>query len=185
MKKKLIVLLILVLIIPVRSVAQSFAVDKGSLLIDGSITFSSAGGDLNEENGKKLTSMTFNPTLGYFFIPNLGTALEGLYASESQGDSKTTVIGIGPKVAYYFGNAESKQFPFIGVGILYVKSNNHIKQSQVNINLAVGTTMMVAKNVGITGKIFYTRENYKPEDADESIKGYTIGLGVGVSTFIF
>jgi outer membrane protein W len=192
MNKRIGVYLALLLILPIAALAQNFAVDKGSILIDGSAGFSSSGGDLNEVNGEKSTEIMVNPFIGYFIVPNLGVGLEGIFAKESQGDYSVSAFGVGPRVAYFLGNASSKTFPFLGAGVFLVKGKAETgdpgvtaEETQFNISVSAGITAMVAKNVGITGKVYYTLESNKPKDADEAIKGNIIGVALGISSFIF
>ena len=170
--------------------AQYYAVDKGAVTVGGEISFASAGGDLNEVNGEKATLMLLNPSLGYFFMPNVCIGGELLYASTSQGDSKVTGLGGGPFAAFYIGDEYSRMYPFIGASLMLVSGQTEngevtLEESQMDIKFCVGATMMAAKNVGLTGKVYYLMESYKPEGADESISGNQIGLSMGVSAFLW
>lgn len=190
MKNVIIGLSALFVLIPACLLAQSYAIDKGVIIADGVVSFTSAGGDLNEDGeGNKATSFLLNPTLGTFLMPNLAGGLELLYASNTQGDHKTSSFGLGPKVAYYIGDSSTDLYPFVGASAVWVKgkheNSNDYEETQFNINLAVGATKLVAKNVGITAKVTYTMESYKPENADEATKGNKLSIGVGISTFIY
>ena len=185
MQKTLSVIWIAVFTLPLGVLGQSYAVDHGVVMADGTVSYSSAGGDLHEVEGEKLTSFLFNPSVGYFFAPNLVIGLEALFDSEKQGDSKTTTLGIGPKMAFYFGDSGTDLFPFLGASAVVGKLSNHADHSLVDFTFAAGVTKMIAKNVGLTVKAAYVIESSKPEKADDAIKGNKIGIGIGLSTFIF
>ncbi len=170
--------------------AQYYAVDKGVVTVAGEISYASAGGDLHESAGERAKTMNLNPSLGYFFLPNICLGIEGLYHSTSQGDYKVSVMGGGPYATFYLGGEYSQLFPFVSASLNLISGkiesgNGEYTDRQINIKLSVGATIMAAKNVGFTGKVYYLMENYKPESADKAIEGNQIGLSLGVSAFLF
>lgn len=190
MKLTIVSFSLLAMLLPACLLGQSYAVDRGVIMADGVVSFSSAGGDLYENSdGDKQTAFLLNPTVGYFCMPNLVGGLELLFASNTQGDHKTTATGLGPKLAYYIGDSSSDLFPFIGASLMWVKGKHENsldwEETKMNIHLSAGATKMIAKNVGITAKVVYSMDSYKPEDADEAVKGNKITIGIGISTFIF
>jgi outer membrane protein len=191
MKRGLILFTAVLFVLPVCLYAQSFAVDKGSIMAGGTAGYMMQSGDLYENfDGDGQTTISINPTLGYFVMPNLAVGIDFLYENWSQGDDKSNTLGIGPGVAYFLGGSGSDMYPFIAAGYTFGSyssegANYKSEGSASVIPISVGVVKMVAKNVGVTAQVSYLMESMKPKDADEATKGTTILIGIGVDTFIF
>jgi hypothetical protein len=182
MKKIIIALIAVLIMLPAYSFAQKgYAIDKGVMLLAGSISFTSEGGDLRGD--ERATTFTINPAVGYFVIPHLAIGVGFNYTKYSYGDDDDTFLGIGPAAAYFLGDANSKMYPFVGASFVYGSVSD--SYTKTDIKFEVGSAYMIAKNVAITGSAFYMLESYKPEGADESTSGNTFGIEFGVSTFIY
>jgi len=165
-------------------------VDKGSINLGGVIGLTIQGGDLYEnQNGDKRTIIDVNPSLLYFIMPNLAVGAELVYSSTSQGDAKETAMGIGPKVAYFVGNENSKAYPYLGFAFGYgtwkQEGGMEFEGTMMRLTPVAGAVFMVSKNVGINIEAFYQMDSSKLKDADESTKGNQMGVRIGVAGFIY
>ena len=170
-------------LIPFVLCAQnSYPVDKGNYVLGGSASFSSLGGE--ELRGEdRAFVFIFNPVFLYFVAPNISLGGTITYQSVSQGDYSDSIIGLGPSAVYFFGDENSTTYPFLGVSYIYTSDEDSYTKN--DIRLMGGAAFMVAKNVAITGDVFYLIESYTREDADDSLSGNTLGIEFGVSAFIF
>src|SRR5690606_33508685 len=79
--------LALLLLAPSLVQAQSYAIDKGSLMIGGTAGFSSTGGEGTDD---RLTQILINPSLQYFVTRGLAFGGEVTLQHFSRGDSEAT-----------------------------------------------------------------------------------------------
>lgn len=197
--------------------SQRFAVDKGVWMLDGSLTLGaqrSMGtrtvtlGTITQESSQSLSSIfiTASPSIGYFVSPNImigGQAnLSGQISFNNQGNStdvgQNTIL-LGPRVGYYYGNSESKFYPFVTVAALYGRSeatstllggtgSGIVNLTQLNIIGNLGVAYMVAKNLAVTGGIFYSSASNSGSFLGRTIDYPTVssvGIQFGVAGFIF
>ncbi len=178
--------------------SQSYAIDKGSMLISGAFSFSSAGGDLYKDSeDNNLVTMQLNTSIGYFISPGFNLGGKVLFARASQGDQSQTAIGIGPQVAYYFGDANTKTYPYIGASVLYVSNTYkseytdyygtiHTSETTVSgstIYFGGGVCQMLSKAIGLFGEIGYQIDNLSNDGNSSS--GNKINLTIGIAAFLF
>lgn len=168
---------------------QSFAIDQGSMVLDGSISFTNSGGDLYENaNGDRSTEILLLPSLLYFVSPGLALGGELVVQRVSQGDFSATTLGVGPEVAYFFGDAESTVYPFVNASMSYVNtssSGNGIDASGVGFDAGGGAAFMLTGTVAITGQVAYTFQNLSIDQTDESRSGNMFRIELGVAAFLF
>lgn len=170
--------------------AQSYPIDKGSYLLGGIVGFTSQGGDLYETvGGDRGTTITINPTFGYFVTPGLALGGDVQFQKTSQGDFSTTTIGIGPSLAYYFGQPASKVYPFISGNVGYASLSadaGDFGSESINgyqFGVSGGLSYMIARNVALTGGVFFQNQTFT--ESGESASGDTFGFQGGVTAFIF
>ena len=184
MKKTMIAVLALFIMLPACSFAQKgYAIDKGVMIVDGSAGYVSEGGDLRGDDRE--TTIFINPHLGYFIIPHVAIGASVNFEKWSKGDHSRTEYGIGPAAAYYLGDQNSKIYPFIRGAFLYKSSSNAFDYTKTEIHLSGGAAFMIAKNVAITGGVFYMIESQKNDGADDSISGNTFGVRFGIAGFVY
>ena len=83
----------------VTASAAENPIDKGSIVLGGTIYFQNQSGDLYENmDGDALTTIAGNPSLGYFISPSILVGADVAFISMSQGDDDLTAFGIGPIV---------------------------------------------------------------------------------------
>lgn len=178
--------------LPAAAFAQPASpIDKGSVRLGGTISFTSQGGDLYEDgDGDRASTVLLNPSLGFFVSPGLSLGGEVLVQRQSQGDFSVTSLGIGPELAYFFGGPGSSAYPFVAVAALYTNTTidepgDDFSFGGFGVQLSGGATFMVARNVGLTAGAFYFTESLSADGQDGSVSGNTFGIEGGVTAFIF
>ena len=180
--------LALALLVVPSALAQSYAIDKGSYLLGGAVGFSSLGGDLYGSDDRA-TTINVSPTFSYFVTPGLALGAEVSYARQSKGDFSLSTLGLGPNLAYYFGGPASTTYPFVSASALYTSLNTDSDfgggdASGFGFGLAGGLAHMLARNVALTGSLFYQTQSFS-EDGEDSVSGNILGFQGGVTAFIY
>ena len=182
MRKAIVLCITVMFLIPVVLVAQpEFATDKGSMMIGGSASFQSSGGDVRGDD--RLSVITLDTKIMHFIAQNLGIGGSVQFINQSQGDESLTYIMIGPTVAYYFGAADKKILPFVRGTFLY--GNLSDEYSETIIKFGAGFTYMISTAIGLTSEAYYQLENYSPDGGGDSVSGNTFGIELGISAFIY
>jgi hypothetical protein len=182
MKSVFQLIICLVVVVPLLAFGQSYAIDQGSIILGGTASFQSLGGE--DLRGDDRTSLfTLTPQFFYFVVPNFSVGAILNYQSISRGDFSDSAIGIGPTVVYFFGDESSNMYPFLGASYIYTSDEDSYTKN--DFRLMGGSAFMIAKNVSITGDVFYLIESYKSDNADDSVSGNTFGVELGVTVFIF
>jgi hypothetical protein len=200
---KLILTTILSLVVATAAVfAQTSPIDKGAMQLGGGISFHSYSGDLYENQDEDgVTEIILAPEFGYFVIPGLTIGGELVFGSASQGDQSSSVLGIGPAVAYYFDmdqtrtEVKGKVYPYLGLAFLYNTisyssgdpGDEDDKWRQTTFSLRGGAAFMVSGAVGIYGQVgfdFDSSKRTEPFETD-SESGSVFGLEIGVTSFIY
>ena len=199
MKKLWFIPMLLLLVLPEAAQAQPYAVDHGSWIVGGSASFTSQGGN----DGDRTTSVLLNPSAQFFVLPGLavGGTLSLSYTSDDL--FSTTGLGIGSAVSYYFGRGERTVYPFVSASLSIsdfsfkadgdqVGSNIDVSTTGTTFDLSGGVTLMVAKNIGLTGEIFYLQQNLRStgDEGSEIFFGTDFdvdmfGLRLGIAAFVF
>lgn len=170
------------LLVP-SALAQDYAIDKGSYLLDGALSFSSQGGD---GTGDRASSFTVSPAFAYFVSPGLALGGSLGFQRSSQGESSASLIRVGPNLSYYFGQPMSKTYPFVSAEVGYSRlsadfgdSSRSGSASGYQLGVSGGLSYMIARNVGLTGALFFQRETIDSDSAD------AFGFQGSVTAFIF
>lgn len=205
MKKPLLIVLLCVLV-PGLALAQSYPADQGSWLLGGNASLTSRGDDTDDE---RTTSAFLSPRGQYFVVP--GLALGGMVSLSysSRSNSTRTGLGAGPAVAYYFGDGTRAFYPFVSAGFSVSRSKISIDielpsgidpddlpaeffdtertTTSTSWEVSGGLVLMIAKNVGLTGALFYQQDNFDSdaEDILGSLDSDMFGLRVGINAFVF
>lgn len=177
----------LVLALATTASAQDYAVDQGSLVLGGTVSFTSEGGDLNENaDGDRANSLLLNPSVLYFVTPGLGIGGDLYVEYASQGDFSATAIGVGPEVAYFFGGPDSSVYPFVAGTISYVSlSSDFFDASGIGFGLSAGAAFMLTQSVALTAQADYEISNVTFEQTDNTESGNTFRLAMGIAAFLF
>ena len=167
--KKIVLVLFVVLISSVSSNAQRYAIDKGSMIIDGSVALTAG---LSSGGG---TSFEISPTVGFFVIPQL--AAGGTFSLFSS--SGYTSFAIIPRVNYYFGDAASKIYPYVSGGLGFQSISSGGSASTGIILLGGGAAFMLSRDVYIDGSAIINILT------NSDFRGNTFRIMGGVGVFIW
>ena len=193
-KLRTLLVLAAVSLAPALAQAQTHAVDQGSVLLDGDITFSSSG---SSEADDRITVLSFSPGAQVFAAPGLALGGGLLLGHQSYSGSSTTTYGIGPSVSYYFGaSSERAVYPFLSANALYLVSRSEYEyefdfeggsseDSQFGYGASGGVLVMLAKGVGVSGSLYYNVIDYGEDFEGEDLKGNTFGFALGIAAFVF
>lgn len=167
--------------------AQDYAIDQGALVLDGTISYSSDGGELFENaEGDRANTALLNPSVLYFVSPGLAIGGELYVENASQGDFSVTTIGVGPELTYFFGGPESTVYPFLSAGLSYASlSSDFFDASGIGFGFGAGAAFMLTTSVAITGGGAYQISNLSVDQTDATLSGNTFRLELGVAAFLF
>jgi hypothetical protein len=175
------------------ALAQEYAIDKGSYLFGGTASFSSQGSTIEvdgfgEQEADRLTEIVYNVSFAYFVVPGLAIGGDSQYRRRSEGDVTGTVTSVGPSLAYFFGTPTSKAYPFLtasaGLSTVSVEIDGDSGSSNgLRFGFAGGLSYMIARNVALTGALFYQNESF--DDDGVSVTDEAFGFQGGVTAFIF
>jgi hypothetical protein len=179
------------------SAQTDYAIDSGSFIVGCSVS-SRASAETMEDRG---LLVSVNPILQYFVAPHLalGGAFDVRHVSGSDLENRaaTSTVGIGPRVGYYFGDSGWRVYPFLG-GTVFVSRFIIHEQSVpqlgtldppdrtiVDIQPSGGAAFMIAKNVAITGEVFYRLNFTEFEGESDAVDSNEFGLRFGVAAFVY
>ncbi len=190
MKRLLLVSLLLVGFASMSYAAEN-PVDQGSIMLSGSVYFSSLSGDLYEVDGDALTTIGVDPTLGYFVVPSVMIGGVVDFANISQGDESMSVVGAGPMVGYFFDmtKAEVKGsiYPYIIGFFTYRSISDDALDEDVSVTSfggKAGIDYMLSDGIALNAGVKFTSVSSKYGDED-SISGTEIWVGAGLSVFVY
>lgn len=175
------------LLIPSAAAAQDYAIDRGSMVLGGSVSWSSSGGELYENaDGDRVNSLLLNPQVMYFVTPGFALGGDLLVERVSQGEFDATTIAVGPAASYFFGGPESSIYPFVGATVGYAStSSSGADASGIAFGGAAGAAFMLSRSVALTGAATYRVQNLSVDQVDESFTGNAFALQIGVEAFLF
>lgn len=165
-----------------------YAVDQGVLTLNGSLGFSSQIFSQTGFTNSTLTTISLSPQISYFVISNLAIGGTVNFVSQSQSGSSLTQVGVGPTIAYYFGDQSVTVYPFVQGSFFYNSlssgsGNSSSTASGVGFEADAGITSMLAKNIGLTLAAFFQYSSYSQNNARFNIS--TFGVKVGITGFLF
>lgn len=163
-------------------------IDKGSMILGGSVYFMTQSGDLYEYGGDALTTIALTPSLGYFVAPSIMVGGEVSLLSQSQGDESLTSWAIGPMVGYYFNIDKARTevkgaiYPYVKGFFLYGQISNDESITQMSFGGQGGVVFMLSTAVGVDGGVRFQSDKLSNGD---SISGTTLWVGAGITAFLF
>lgn len=171
--------------------SQGYAVGKGAVIISGTGSFSSSGGELFEDyENNRLTNIALTPGVNYFVGKNFffGGSVE--LSIQSQGDYSSTATGIGPQIGYAFGNETSRSFPFIFTGyryynLSYEEGDNAENASGTDFIVGLGMIIPVREHIGFMFESGYHIINLKDSENNDSFGGNMFYIGIGISGLLY
>jgi hypothetical protein len=194
-------LLILVtfLLLTGTAFGAEYPVDKGSTLISGGFSFTNATGNLYEDSeGNSTKMLSFAPSVLGFVVPNLALGGNVEFAWASQGDFSMTTLAIGPKIAYFVGQPNSKAYPYFSMGFNFLRDTFEEEEyvgwggyekveytiSGTRFYFGAGLYNMVGSHLAIGFEGTYNLDTLKPEDG-KSESGSIFLVTVTLAGFIF
>jgi hypothetical protein len=170
--------------------AQSYFTDRGAVLIGGEASLTSSGsvsdGDVGEES-ERTTGLVLAPSVQFFVIPGLALGGESFISYSSGGAGSVTVFSLGPAISYFFGGPDSSYYPFVSAfaGISNVQIGDTNSLRTIDYNASAGLAFPVARNVALTGALFYKGSRQRADDPDIRYSYNTFGLRFGFLASIF
>lgn len=182
---KLSVLVLFLLMAPPLA-GQEGPIEQGSMIIGGSVGFSSFGGELYEDSdGDRFSSILLNPRALFFVASGLAIGGDLFVERQSQGDFEATTIAVGPAVAYFFGDIDSDAYPFLSATVGYGSvSTSGFDGSGVVFGGSAGVAFMLSRSVALTAAGSYRMEHISIDQADQKFSGNVISLQLGVEAFL-
>jgi len=174
--RKLLLYSLLAAMLTFTARAQESPVDKGSMMVGGTIFIDNRSGDMY---GDSETLIYIMPSFGYFMSPGFMVGADLLLAN----DGDDTDYGIGPSVRYYF-NAKRERaeingamYPYIRAFMLYETDGD---DDFTSFGGGAGINYMLSRGVSVDFGI-----RYSSDSGGDSGTGSTLGVGAGIQAFVF
>lgn len=173
-----------------EALAQTYAMDHGVWIIGGSANISHSH---TESTSYSNTGISLFPQVGYFLAPGLAGVIDLSYSHLSSSSVTESAWGIGPGLTYYFRNGTTKLHPYLAASVLYQHATQTLKGPPDNSNSAHyfdwtgsgGLALLLARNVAVTGELFYTAYTYAADGGTSSETTNQYGLRFGISLFLY
>jgi len=191
---KLFLTVTILLLLAGSNYAADWDLDKGSKQIGGYINLRYMSGDLYEYYDHGITVITLSPYFQYFIQPRF--SIGGLvYVSKTvQGDDTWNSLSIGPGMTYYFGNSDSKYWPFVGTAFLITADSwgangndpfgGEDGTSGSTFQFAGGMMFKLVDHIHLKGQLYYQFNTLGGNHAEKQ-SGNVIGLNFGISGFVY
>ena len=155
---------------------------KGDLVLTGSFGISNS----KAASGVKTDGLTIAPGLGYMIDSNWALLGQVAYTSSTVANAKTSGLGIGAGVRYFWTPA-SKFSLSLGGELSYVTENdaNNVKVNTIGLNVPVGLHYFVSNDFAITstwGGLSYSSSKADVTGAEAAT---SLGLGINMSSISF
>lgn len=173
------------------------AIDRGSIVIDGSASISHSnttadGAGTDSESSS--TQLSLLPSLLYFVAPRIavGGSVE-LSRYSTEGVSSSTV-GIGPAARLYLAGESAKVLPYFGASVRVTRVSLDFdsgasppSSTRLGLEGVAGITWLFSRQVGILTEAFVQRQSYENSsvsNATVDVTSTNFGVRVGVAAFI-
>ena len=166
--------------------SQDNPMGRGSLMLSGTASFSSAGGNLYKDaDDNRLNFIALSPSANYFILNNLFLGAGLGYLSLSQGDKTLSALGAGPNLGYAFGGSQSKTRLYLFASFRYdgFKMDDR-SRSGTESAAGLGLIVFGSERLGLTVEGSYRILANKLEDADKNEYCDVIGVGIGLAGFL-
>lgn len=158
--------------------AQSYAMDRGAWQLDGTVSFTH---QRYTPGGAGFTVLSLHPQIGYFITQGLAlTANLQLVWRSGQGTS-ATIYGAGPGLAYYFNRGPGRLHPYLAANTQYAHQGT---SHTLYWSGAGGLAVLIARNVAITGELFYDQYRYYA-GGQPSSRSEIYGSRFGVAVYLY
>lgn len=171
--------------------AQTSAVDRGVWLVGGT---GRIYGHRDVGNDSRSFVIDLNPRVGYFVLPHLAVTANTQFTRSRNEIGWVRTVGVGPGLSYYFGGPKSRVLPYLTGRTLFqwVRAGIHdaptsVADRQTAWLAGGGLSVLVAKNVGLTGELFYQWTDLHAERGDwvgeNSAEQYGVQFGATVFAY--
>lgn len=190
-EKKFVFFVWLFTLIPCICFGGEYAVDKGSNMFGITAGFINASGDLYEDaEGNSSSTILIMPNLAHCFVPNFGFGGDLLLLHYKQGDAGESLLGLGPKAMFFFGGNDSKAYPYLTLGLYYVRNTTDYGKydytvSGTRFKFGGGASIMIVSHLGLLMEASYNWDNLKGEKAKKSEDGSMVIVSMGLAGFTF
>ncbi|MGB2769829.1 MAG: hypothetical protein WBC88_08905 [Candidatus Zixiibacteriota bacterium] len=174
--------------------------DKGSTMFGITAGFLNASGDLYESaDDRPFTAILLMPQVTYFVWPKVGVGGDLLVFLTGQGDNKSTTLGGGPKLTYFFGGKDKKTVPFITSGFYFIRHDMEYFAQYTDLldmtcygtrfKIGGGINVMLSDHLGLLIEASYNMDNLTLEgdtpEEDQSESGAMVIITMGLAGFFF
>jgi hypothetical protein len=167
--------------------AQSYATDRGSFILGGSTGLSSHR-SVQQYDGQRhdyrFTYVYMAPRVQYFVRPGLALGGSLDLAHSRNRDDSATSYGVGPAIAFFFGEGERTLYPYVSAQTSYLRVSGRDTR-QLGYGLAGGMLYMLTRTVGLDGSLFFRGSSVTGLEEDQRVRDSVFGLAVGFSAFAF
>ena len=192
--KKILFLIACLVVFHSVSFGAEYAFDKGSTMFGVTAGFLNASGDLYEGSGSKsFTAILLTHQVAYFVLPRLGVGGDLLVFLTHQGVNKSTTLGVGPKLMYFFGGKEKKAHPFVTSGFYLIRNDVEYLGLMndfyygTRFKLGGGTSVMLSRHLGLLIEASYNMDKLTLEGTagqeDKSESGNMVIVTMGLAGF--
>lgn len=170
---------VLVALLPRIASGQESPTGAGGVLLGGSVAVSSLSDDEDRQ-----TTLQADPRVMFFVVPGLAMGADVPITFQDYGGQSVSAIGIGPRIAYFFGGPEAKAYPFIGVNGGFTQyrwdlGGSSESDSQTYFGGFGGAVWMLRHNVGVSTEVYYARQEMNDITLND------VGLMMGFSVFLY
>lgn len=183
---------LIMLFVPSSPIRAQSPIGRGTWLVGGTATFHS---EKDIGNNNRFFVIDINPRLGYFILPHLALNANLQFVRVGYELGHNYEWGVGPGLTYYFGRPNYHVFPYLTARTLFSWATSYPSDATVSRArtwndswlVGAGAVVMIAKNVGFTGELFYQHDHFGVEinrrQSSNSSEEY--GLRVGLAVFVF
>lgn len=174
--------------------AGDFALDKGSVIYNGTLSMSSLGGKLYEDaGGNRVLHIEATPFIGKFIYPGLavGGKLSSAYISQNAPyDYYESEWGFGPSMYFYLIHLNndsstllSKMYPYITATYQYgaytVKMRDKTVEDKTwggKLAVGLGATMILGNSAGLSLEYSYdiSEIGYSQIESSNILVGFSV-----------
>jgi hypothetical protein len=194
--RKVFFLAVLLFLLCSDSLGAEFAVDKGSTLVGVTAGFLNAQGDLYEAPGAtSFTAILVSHQVAYLVVPRLAVGGDLLLFLTYQGPNKSTTLGAGPKLMYFFGGKDGKAYPFVTAGFYLVRNDVEFIgfwdgfYQGTRVKLGGGTNVMLSRHLSLLFEASYNFDSLTLEgergEEDKTESGNMVIVTMGLAGFLF
>ncbi|MDQ3682596.1 MAG: outer membrane beta-barrel protein [Bacteroidota bacterium] len=160
------------------SIVADAQIYKGQFMVGGNAGFQTSKGE-DAPDDSRVTTVEFNPNVGYFFIDNLAGGLRlslSSYKEKGEDEGFTSLLA-APFIRYYFLPAVQKVNLFADASFGAGSFGGDDKESFNQFSISAGPAVFLTPNTALEFGIGYRSQG---GDAFGGEKRYnTIGLNIG------